>query len=133
MSKNYSDKLLDPKWQRKRLEILQRDNFTCDKCGDTETTLHVHHLKYTKEPWDAPNKDLQTLCNDCHYLIHNVDMLGVVKVLQNPSADKTHKVMYLFSKDNISVYYRDYSLGTLEYAITISYKTIDFLVAHKPL
>lgn len=71
---NYSEKLKSPKWQKKRLEVLSRDNFTCCKCGDTETELHVHHLKYTKEPYDAPNEDLETLCKDCHYyftFIHN--------------------------------------------------------------
>jgi len=26
----YSEKLKDPRWQKKRLEILSRDNFTCE-------------------------------------------------------------------------------------------------------
>lgn len=64
---NYSDKLKSPKWQKKRLEVLSRDSFTCKCCGDQETELHVHHLKYTKEPYDAPLIDLQTLCKHCHY------------------------------------------------------------------
>ena len=42
----YSEKLKNPKWQKKRLEILNRDNFTCIKCGDKETTLQIHHFKY---------------------------------------------------------------------------------------
>lgn len=65
----YSEKLKNPKWQRKRLEILNRDNFTCCKCGDTETELHVHHLKYTGEPYEAPNEDLETLCKHCHEIV----------------------------------------------------------------
>jgi len=66
--KKYSEKLKHPKWQRKRLEIMNRDNFTCQKCGDTETTLHVHHLEYNDfdEPWKISNKKLITLCEDCH-------------------------------------------------------------------
>lgn len=65
---NYSEKLKHPKWQKKRLEILNRDNFTCVLCGDTETELHVHHLKYTgNNPENAPNEDLETLCKDCHW------------------------------------------------------------------
>ena len=65
----YSEKLKDPRWQKKRLEILQRDNFTCQLCGDTETTLHIHHKKYfkNKEPWDINNKYLVTLCKHCHF------------------------------------------------------------------
>lgn len=65
----YSEKLKNPKWQKKRLEILQRDEFKCTLCKDTETELHVHHEKYTKNPWDAPNEDLKTLCKDCHKFI----------------------------------------------------------------
>jgi hypothetical protein len=64
----YAEKLKHPKWQRKRLEIMQRDDFTCQKCGDDENTLHVHHKKYKKgkEPWDYNDNDLITLCEKCH-------------------------------------------------------------------
>ena len=65
----YQKKLLDPKWQKKRLEILERDEFTCRCCAETEKTLHVHHLIYRRElknPWDYPNNLLVTLCEDCH-------------------------------------------------------------------
>jgi hypothetical protein len=64
----YQKKLLDPRWQKKRLEILQRDNFACRCCEDEKSTLHVHHLDYQrgKEPWDYENDDLITLCEYCH-------------------------------------------------------------------
>jgi hypothetical protein len=64
--KTYSEKLKDPRWQRKRLEIMQRDNFKCTQCGDTSTTQNVHHWQYSKEPWDAKNEDLTTVCRSCH-------------------------------------------------------------------
>ncbi len=65
---NYSKLLKDPRWQKKRLKILERDNFVCQKCYDGETTLHVHHLKYKKGkmPWDYSDKSLITLCKNCH-------------------------------------------------------------------
>jgi len=68
MAKTYSEKLRDPKWQKKRLGILNRDNWTCRVCGDKENTLHIHHLYYKKgaEPWDYPDDALRTLCGDCH-------------------------------------------------------------------
>lgn len=68
MAKSYSDKLKDPRWQKKRLEILSRDNFTCQSCYDNESTLHVHHKAYFKgkEPWDISNEYLITLCESCH-------------------------------------------------------------------
>lgn len=64
----YSDKLKDPRWQKKRLEILERDKWMCQDCGDNENTLHVHHrvYMYGKEPWDTPNEYLITLCAGCH-------------------------------------------------------------------
>jgi hypothetical protein len=65
-SKFYSQKLLDPRWQKKRLLILQRDQFTCRRCGNSEATLHVHHLDYKGEPWDITDSCLITLCEFCH-------------------------------------------------------------------
>ncbi len=63
----YSDLLKDPRWQKKRLEILNRDEFECKYCNDDENTLHVHHIKYAKgNPWDIDNKYLITLCERCH-------------------------------------------------------------------
>jgi hypothetical protein len=64
----YSQKLLDPRWQKKRLEILSRDEFHCKKCYTDSSTLHVHHRRYFqgKDPWDIENEFLITLCESCH-------------------------------------------------------------------
>ena len=62
----YSEKLLDPRWQRKRLGVLERADWKCECCGDSEETLHVHHLIYSGEPWDAPLENLECLCESCH-------------------------------------------------------------------
>jgi 5-methylcytosine-specific restriction endonuclease McrA len=71
--KKYSTLLLDPRWQKKRLEIMQRDNFKCQRCDDDKSTLNVHHEYYDPEkaPWEYDDKFLHTLCKDCHYLEHN--------------------------------------------------------------
>lgn len=76
--KTYGEKLLNPKWQRKRLEIMRRDNFSCRLCADRDTTLNIHHLKYVGDPWDVPDEFLWTLCADCHSIIsaNNIDLLG---------------------------------------------------------
>jgi 5-methylcytosine-specific restriction endonuclease McrA len=68
----YSEKLKDPRWQKKRLEVLNRDEFTCQMCGDKETTLHVHHIVYRKnaEPWESDEMELVTICADCHEVEH---------------------------------------------------------------
>jgi hypothetical protein len=64
----YSEKLRDPRWQKKRLEILERDKFTCQYCGHDDLTLTVHHKTYNKktEPWEYPDDMLITLCEGCH-------------------------------------------------------------------
>jgi len=85
MKNNYSDLLKDPRWQKKRLEIMDRDEFTCMHCGDSKSTLHVHHLKYTSEPWNIEDKYLITLCDNCHQQMHiygNIDIVnrGVLNV-----------------------------------------------------
>lgn len=64
----YANKLMDPRWQRKRLQIFERDGFTCLDCGSTKRTLHVHHCLYfpKMEPWEYQDRYLRTLCDDCH-------------------------------------------------------------------
>lgn len=66
----YAAKLKDPRWQKKRLEILNRDEWACRLCGDTENTLHVHHRYYLPkhEPWEYEDDALETLCMDCHQI-----------------------------------------------------------------
>jgi len=64
---SYQDKWNHPKWQKKRLEVFQRDDFKCLGCKSEEDTLQVHHLIYTTDdPWDEPSEHLETLCYDCH-------------------------------------------------------------------
>lgn len=66
--KTYWEKLQDPRWQKKRLEILQRDGFRCRVCGDDKSTLNVHHQTYfkNKEPWEYEYHFLHTTCKKCH-------------------------------------------------------------------
>lgn len=56
----------DPRWQKKRLEILNRDQWRCVACGDDSNTLHVHHIVYAGELWETKDEDMQTLCESCH-------------------------------------------------------------------
>lgn len=77
----YSQKLKDPRWQRRRLEILTRDGFTCQYCFDTTTELHVHHKEYNGHPWEALDEDLVTLCKHCHFVCEAVkDFSGSAEV-----------------------------------------------------
>ena len=68
----YQDKLLDPKWQKKKSEILLRDNYKCRSCGSEHITLHAHHIFYIEgtDPWDYKDDNLITLCEVCHNTEH---------------------------------------------------------------
>jgi hypothetical protein len=66
--KTYVEKLKDPRWQKKRLEVFERDKWTCLDCQKPGKTLHVHHKYYVPktDPWDYPLDALMTLCPECH-------------------------------------------------------------------
>ena len=68
MSKSYYEKLKDPRWQKKRLEILERAEFACEKCFCENETLHIHHGYYEKglDPWEYDPKTLWSVCETCH-------------------------------------------------------------------
>ena len=75
MDKNeFLEQYKDPRWQKKRLKILKRDDFMCQNCGDTKNTLNVHHTRYFKnrDLWDYKDDYFITLCVDCHNAISDL-------------------------------------------------------------
>lgn len=72
-NKTYAEKLKDPRWQKFRLMIFERDNWECLRCDCKIKQLHVHHLNYVKNknPWNYKYDEVATLCEDCHASIHN--------------------------------------------------------------
>lgn len=65
---SYWELLRDPRWQQKRLRIMERAKFQCEECTDKSTTLNVHHTYYEKglAPWEYPDASLHCLCEPCH-------------------------------------------------------------------
>ncbi len=111
MSKlSYGQLLRDPRWQRKRLEIMGRDDFKCRLCGDAGNTLNVHHLWYRRgaDPWDYPDTALVTTCEGCHEEMHAfpvggylvealitggasmLNLMGVLTVFESSLSDGPH-------------------------------------------
>lgn len=75
---SYYEKLKDPRWQKKRLEVMQANDFTCECCQGTEITLNIHHKEYFKglEPWEYEIEQLACICEVCHESQHDyVDLL----------------------------------------------------------
>lgn len=65
----YAEKLLDPRWQRRKSEVQMAHDFTCEDCGSKTNTLHVHHCIYLpgREPWEYEDDLLMLLCDGCHF------------------------------------------------------------------
>ena len=95
---DYKEQIKSPKWQKKRLEILNRDDFTCQICGAKDHTLHVHHLSYVqgKEIWDYPSENLITLCEFCHDTEHELKstFYNIVCIL-NSMGVTCHELIHL--------------------------------------
>lgn len=129
----YSDKLLDPRWQKKRLEVLQRDDFTCMMCRDKKTTLHVHHFCYAASgnPWDSDLDDLITYCECCHCLVTHLHLeqkddfiiYAVKKTLENSSV---LMCLTAFNEDRgITIY--EYKNKNIRLESVLTFKMVDIL------
>jgi len=69
----YKDYLRTREWRSLRLEVLNRDSFSCVKCGTEaiDTPLHVHHIHYRGiETMTFTPDQLITICPSCHKLEH---------------------------------------------------------------
>ena len=95
----YAEKLKDPRWQKKRLRVLERDEWSCQICGDSESPLHVHHFIYEKgkDPWEAHDDMLTTLCESCHNYEHENEYLSIETI------NRAMKGAGLFSEDIIEI------------------------------
>lgn len=70
----YAELLRDPRWLRKRAEILELHGCACFHCHKKTNCLQVHHRYYISRrmPWEYPNWALVPLCDDgCHKKIQD--------------------------------------------------------------
>ena len=79
MARDFAKKFYNSKkWEKMREYILIRDKYKCCRCGDTGV-LEVHHkIHLTPGNIDDANitlneKNLITLCRDCHFAVHEED------------------------------------------------------------
>jgi len=115
MKVNYSDQLKMPQWKERRLQILERDNYTCQECGNDDVELHVHHKVYIENrmAWDYNHLLLITLCPECHKKVHSR-----MTAIQERIGFMTKEQLY-FAVDIINML----QLGTPEQGL----KTLEFL------
>jgi hypothetical protein len=101
---SYFEKLKDPRWQKKRLEVFELNDWTCTACESKEKTLHVHHKAYKKnaEPWEYDINELDCLCESCHQNETILDEL-------------INKALFKYRTNDLS---KEYLLGLLQAATT---------------
>jgi 5-methylcytosine-specific restriction endonuclease McrA len=65
--KSDAEQRRDPRWERKRLEIRQRDDCTCRDCGTTGHELQGHHTFSHRglAPWEYPGWVMICLWEPC--------------------------------------------------------------------
>ena len=56
-------------WRMQRTLCLQRDNYTCQQCGDTNN-IEVHHWEPYRFSYDNSLDNLVVLCAECHRDVH---------------------------------------------------------------
>ena len=74
-------------WQKRRRQILERDDNRCVRCG-SKHHLNVHHRQYHRKsavssfvnPWEYKSNNLVTLCRSCHQLGHKLFKVPVFNV-----------------------------------------------------
>lgn len=89
----YADLLKDPRWQRKRLEMLNAAEWMCRLCFATEKTLHVHHKHYRRGamPWEYSDSELEVLCENCHEAITETTR-SLKEILESGNTDILFRV-----------------------------------------
>ena len=69
MMVNYYEYLRSSEWNWMRLEKLAEVDCECERCGEGDDVLDVHHVTYARlgEEWF---EDLEVLCRRCHEVEH---------------------------------------------------------------
>lgn len=74
MEKDFAETYDTVEWSKKRLHVLQRDDWKCQLCGKPGN--QVHHRNYRNcsdnKCFNCPEEDLITLCDECHATLHAI-------------------------------------------------------------
>jgi 5-methylcytosine-specific restriction endonuclease McrA len=63
----------DDEWQARRKAVFERDDYTCQGCGqsgDSVAQLHCHHICPLGAGGSNARSNLITLCDECHGRVH---------------------------------------------------------------
>lgn len=128
----YAKKLKSPEWLFKRGEILMRDNYTCQSCGDQSRVMHVHHKYYLpeREPWEYPNEVLITLCEICH-MVEEIDRKNAFADLNKAIAtsgftrEDVQKLTSVFKEISVKPMYSYLLMSKIYRAVNDAFENFD--------
>ena len=126
---DFADQYDDPRWQKKRLEILKRENYICQHCKKQKNELRAHHTyyNYNKKIWEYENESLLCLCQRCHSNLHNflnqskthgLVTRNVENLTRNFKEIKNSDIINVLKKHGVPgnialIYYKNYGLSYL--------------------
>lgn len=67
----YKTYLMSDEWQIKKANVLERENFMCQGCGERRAS-EVYHTSYD-HIYDEFLFELVALCSECHRRYHKVN------------------------------------------------------------
>ena len=67
-------------YSSRREAVLHRDNYTCQCCGKKHVRLEVHHIIFRCMGGTDDEKNLITLCEKCHKMVHD----GILILTKKP-------------------------------------------------
>ncbi len=70
LSKQAPLRLKQQDYQHLREQVLRRDSWRCQLCGSM-TNLEVHHKQFRSQSGNDDERNLVTLCLDCHSFTHD--------------------------------------------------------------
>jgi hypothetical protein len=126
----YSEKLRDPRWQKKRLQIFSRDGFKCISCNDPDTELQVHHLKYQGEPWEAPDEFLITLCRHCHSIIETYECFKFSLTGDSKKFKHGNTVILIIPQDDEVVHFFKIHFNLTDYCFSMAGNILKDFIHH---
>jgi len=105
-----------PDWDERREQVITRDGFICQECGDNHN-LHLHHLIPLSKGGSNKIENLKLLCSFCHSakhhhirfegeFEHNETIFSKrIKIIQQ-AIDEEAKIQFKYRKFNESKYHK---------------------------
>jgi hypothetical protein len=114
--------------QKTKQEVLERDNFTCQKCGykGDEKELEIHHVKLKINEGGDEKDNLTTLCSICHHYSPENDFKKYLdEKIDGKILETFRKSQKAISKITLKGMNKRFEEGNLVTRPPLGYKVVD--------